>query len=204
MDLLAHADFQMLVDQSVAVFMGIALAATCGLRAFLPLLTISILGFTGHIELGETFGWMASPVTAVCFGTAVVAELATDKIPVLDHALDALGTVVKPTAAALAAASMITGFDPLLALVLGLLTGGVAAEAVHLVKAKTRLASTLVSGGLANPAVSLTEDGLAVAGVSVAVLVPVLGGLAVLLALGLGLGVWTVRRRRARKRAVLA
>lgn len=204
MDLLAHADLQLLVDQGVAVLMGLSLAATCGLRAFLPLLTISVLGWTGHVELGETFGWMASPVTAVCFGTAVLTELATDKIPLLDHTVDALGTVVKPTAAALAAASMVTGFDPLLALVLGLLTGGVAAEAVHLAKAKARLASTLVSGGLANPVVSLGEDGLAVAGVSIAVLVPVLGGVAVLLALGLGLGVWTLRRRRARQQAAMA
>ena len=204
MDLWMHTDPQLLVDQGVAVLMGLALAATCGLRAFLPLLTISVLGWTGHVELGETFAWMASPVTAVCFGTAVVAELATDKVPVLDHTLDALGTVVKPTAAALAAASMVTGFDPLLALVLGLLTGGVAAEAVHLVKAKTRLASTLVSGGLANPAVSLGEDGLAVAGVSFAVLLPVLGGLAVLLALSLAFATWAVRRQRARQQAALA
>lgn len=197
MDLLAFADLPLLADQSVAVLMGLALAITCGLRAFLPLLCISLLAMTGHVELGPGFAWMASPITAVCFATAVTAEVAADKIPLVDHAMDAAGTLVKPTAAAIAAASMVSGFDPLLALVLGLITGGVAAEAVHVVKAKTRLASSALSAGTANPLVSVAEDGAAVAGVSLAILLPAVGGLAVIGALLVGVGVYAWRRQRS-------
>ena len=42
--------------------MGLALAATCGLRAFLPLFGVSVLAYMGKIELAESFSWMAAPV----------------------------------------------------------------------------------------------------------------------------------------------
>ena len=47
---------------------------------------------------------------------------------------------------------------PLLASVLGLVTGGIAAEAVHMVKTKTRLASSLFTLGFGNPVLSVLED----------------------------------------------
>lgn len=194
MDVLTFLDPQLILDQGIAIMMGLALAATCGLRAFLPLLTITLLALTGHVELGPAFAWMASPVTAVCFGTAVIAETAADKFPLVDHAMDSIGVFVKPTAAAIAVASMVSSFDPLLALVLGLLTGGVAAEAIHLVKAKARAVSTVFTGATANPVLSVAEDGAAVVGVTVAALAPLLGGIAVLLGLTL-VAAWLVRRR---------
>lgn len=202
MDLLTHLDLQLVADQGIAVMMGLALAATCGLRAFLPLLTITLLAITGHVDLGPGFQWMASPVTAVCFGTACVAETASDKIPLVDHFMDSIGVLVKPTAAAIAAASMVTGFDPLLALVLGLLTGGAAAEMVHVAKAKVRAASTVLTGATANPVLSVAEDGAAVAGVTLAALAPVLGGVAVVVGLMLMTAWWLRRRSRAAELAV--
>jgi hypothetical protein len=116
--------------------------------------------------------------------------------------MDSIGVLVKPTAAAVAAASMVTGFDPLLALVLGLLTGGVAAEAVHVAKAKVRAASTVFTGTTGNPVLSVAEDGAAVAGVTLAALAPVLGGIAVVTGLLLMTAWWL--RRRSRRSAALA
>ena len=122
----------MIFDHVTAVILGTALAATCGLRAFLPLLGIGALGAMGKLELAESFEWMSSPVALACFGTAVVFEVAADKFPGVDHVLDVAGTVVKPVAAAIASASMVTDVDPLLGVVLGLIVGGTLAEAVHL------------------------------------------------------------------------
>ena len=71
------------------------------------------------LERADAFQWMASPAALACFGTAVVLEVSGDKIPAVDHVLDSLGVVVKPLAAAVAAASMVQELDPLLALTLG-------------------------------------------------------------------------------------
>ncbi len=165
-------DLAALTDPALGLILGLSLAATCGLRAFLPLLCIGIAGATGKAELAEAFQWMASPAALACFGTAVVIELAGDKFPAIDHALDGLGVVVKPTAAAVATASMIQDFDPLLALVLGLIAGGSVAEIVHLAKAKTRVLSTAFTGTLANPVLSIVEDVTALAAVVLAFFAP--------------------------------
>ncbi len=191
----------LLLDQGVAICMGLSLAATCGLRAFLPLLVIGLLGMLGKVELAEAFTWMASPVAVTCFGTAVIAEVVGDKFPAVDHALDAAGLVVKPTAATLAAASMITAFDPLLALVLGVVTGGVAAEAVHVAKAKARVLSSALSAGMGNPVLSTIEDGVALAAVGLAWLAPVGAAMALLLSVT-AMTFWLVRRRRRRALAL--
>ena len=195
-------DPAMLIDQGLAVSMGLALATTCGLRAFLPLLVISGLSAIGKIDLAEGFLWMASPAALVCFSTAVIAETIADKFPAVDHALDAAGVFIKPTAAALATASMIHGFDPMLALVLGVMTGGVAAEAVHVAKAKVRLMSSALTGTVANPILSVGEDAMAVVGVVLSVLVPVLG-----LAVMLMLTAWILmkwQKRRVAKMEMMA
>ncbi len=182
-------DVTALFDPAFGLILGLSLAATCGLRAFLPLLCIGVAGWMGKVALAESFQWMASPAALACFGTAVVLELAGDKIPAVDHALDAAGVVVKPTAAAVATASMIQEFDPLLALVLGLVAGGTAAELVHLAKAKTRVLSTAFTGTLANPVLSVVAESAALAAVVLSFLVPGL----VLLGVGVFL-VWAVRR----------
>ena len=187
-------DPTLLLDQGLAIGMGLALATTCGLRAFLPLLAISVLSAVGKIDLADGFMWMASPAAMVCFGTAVIAEVAADKIPAVDHVLDAAGVLVKPTAAALVTASMVHGFDPMLALVLGVMTGGVAAEAVHVAKAKARLMSSALTGTVANPILSTAEDALAVFGVVLSILVPILGLVVMLLLTAWILTRWQKRR----------
>lgn len=187
-------DPTLLIDQGLAIGMGLALATTCGLRAFLPLLAISVLSALGKLELSEGFMWMSSPAALVCFGTAVIAETAADKIPAVDHVLDAAGVFIKPTAAALVTASMVHSFDPMLALVLGLMTGGVAAEAVHVAKAKARLMSSALTGTVANPILSSAEDVVAIFGVVLSILMPVLG-----LAVMLLLTAWILTRWQQRR-----
>lgn len=172
MDALSNVDPAAVFDQGMAVVMGLALASTCGIRAFLPLLAVSVLAWFGKVELGDAFAWMGSPLAILCFATAVLAELVGDKIPAVDHALDAAGVVVKPVAATLTTASMVTDFDPMLAVALGLMTGGVAAEGVHLTKAKARLMSTAFTGSIANPILSVLEDIASFFGVILAVLLP--------------------------------
>ena len=152
--------------------MGFSLAAACGLRAFLPVFLTGLFSRLGYLQLGHGFEWMGSTPALITFGSAVVFELLGDKIPVVDHALDAGGVVVKPLAASLLAASLFTQIDPALASVAGLISGGTMAGSVHVLKAKTRLGSTLVTAGMANPFLSLLEDAMALVATFVALLAP--------------------------------
>ena len=177
--------------------MGLALAATCGLRAFLPLFVVSLLSHLGHIEVSEGFEWMSSTLAVMALGAAVLLELMADKVPVVDHALDTVAVFVKPVAAMVAAASVMTEIDPLLSTVVGLVLGGSMAQGVHLVKAKLRLLSSALTATVANPFLSIIEDVLALVATIMAFLLPVLLFLAALALSIWGFRAWFRRRNQA-------
>jgi hypothetical protein len=172
--------------------LAIALAACAGIRAWLPLLLAGGLARAGYLELGPSFQFLGSNQALALFGLATLIELSADKIPALDHALDAISTPLRPAAGALLAASAFWQIsDPLTALALGTAVGVPTALVPHAAKTALRAASTAVTGGLANPLLSLLEDVLALALFVLAVLVPVA------VVLGLGLLVLLLARRRA-------
>lgn len=173
---------------------GLALAATCGLRAFLPLFAVGSLGALEHIELAESYQRTQRPTALIALGCAVLLEVAGDKFSVVDHLLDSAALVVKPVAAMVASASVMTDLDPMVTAFVGLLVGGTLAEGVHVVKAKVRLMSLALTTTLANPIVSFIEDPAALVGTAKAVLVPIL---VVVIAAVTGLwGIrWWIRRR---------
>jgi hypothetical protein len=163
-----------LLALAVQVAMGLGLAACAGLRAFLPLLVVGLAGRLEWVPLADSFAWLRSTPALVVFGVAVAAEVLGDKVPVVDHALDALQALVKPVAGTLLAASVLTELPPLEATVLALVTGGAVSETVHLTKAKVRLLSTATTAGAGNPVLSVVEDVGAVVGSAAALVVPLL------------------------------
>ena len=176
--------------------MGFALAATVGLRTFLPLLAAGLLARFGYVDLGDSFEWMAKTPALVVFGSAVIFEVLADKVPGLDHALHLVESFVKPVAGTLVAASLFTNLDPMTAVVIGLVGGGTIAGAVHVAKGTTRAASTMLTGGLGNPVLSIFDDVLAVGGIIMAVLAPIIAALIVLVVV-IGAVRLIAKRRRA-------
>ena len=163
-----------LVELLPSVGLAIALAACAGVRAWLPLLLAGGLARSGFLELGDSFSFLGSDKALVLFGLATVLEIVADKVPALDHALDALSTVLRPAAGALLAASVIGRFaDPLTALALGVAVGAPAALVPHAAKSTLRAVSSTLTAGLANPVISVIEDVLAVVMFVLAVLVPI-------------------------------
>jgi len=193
MDMTA-GDAALLVTQ---LAMGFGLAATVGLRTFLPLLAAGLLARFGYVDLGNSFEWMAKTPALVVFGSAVVFEILADKVPGLDHALHFVETFVKPVAGTLVAASLFTNLDPMTAVVLGLVGGGTIAGAVHVAKGTTRAASTVLTGGLGNPVLSIFDDVLAMGGIILAVLAPIIAALIVIVVVIGVLRLVTKRRRAA-------
>jgi hypothetical protein len=180
-----------------ALALAIALAASAGLRAWLPLLLAGGLARLGVLDLGASFQFLGSNRALLVFGVATVIEVVGDKIPAVDHALDVIGTPLRPAVGALLAASVLgTVSDPLTAIVLGTAVGAPSALVPHAAKSALRAVSTAATGGLANPLLSLLEDAISILTFVAAVLVPVL----VVCALGLTLVVasrWLRSRRSA-------
>jgi len=181
---------------ALALLAGIALAAACGLRAFLPLLALGLAARFLRIELQPSLAWVAGDVALVTLGAATVLEIAGDKVPVLDHVLDVAATLVRPVTATVAAYGLLVHWPTPWAQILAVLLGG-SALALHAAKAKTRVGSTVVSGGAANPVLSVIEDVVSFALVAVAFLAPLL--VALVLVFAFWLFTRAGRARRARR-----
>jgi hypothetical protein len=160
-------------DVLSAVALAIALAACAGLRAWLPLFLAGVLARVGLLQLGSSFHFLSSNRALILFGVASLIEMAADKIPVVDHALDGLSTFLRPLAGALIAASVLGRVsDPLVAVAAGAMVGVPSALVPHAAKSGLRALSTSMTAGLANPFVSFLEDGATVLLVLAAVLIP--------------------------------
>ena len=147
-----------------AVLLGLGLAASTGLRAFLPLLMLSAAAHWNVLPsagLSGSFAWLGSPLALAALSVATAVEFAGDKIPLVDHALDTIGTFVRPLAGTLAAAAVLNTGDPATAALMGLVIGAPIALGVHGAKAGTRGVSSATTLGVANPIVSLFEDAIA-------------------------------------------
>lgn len=161
----------------VQIMMGVSLAACTGLRAWLPLLCVGLLARTGYLQLNPSFAFLTRDDLLIVCGVATVLEFLGDKIPAVDNLLDTAGTFVRPIAGSLLAASVVTGVDPLLATVIGIILGGGTSLTLHLGKAAVRAQSTATAplhGGTANLALSLGEDFASLGGIGIAYWLPVL------------------------------
>lgn len=178
---MSHTD---MIHLALALVGGVVIAATTGLRAFLPLFALGVVGRMGWWPVDVHLKWLQSTPALVALGVATVLEIAGDKIPVVDHILDAFGTVVRPVAGILGSFVVLQAWPSpwgqIAALVLGGLTLG-----VHGLKAKTRLGSSIATLGTANPVLSIVEDVLALVGTLFALILPFVALFVVLIAIGL-------------------
>lgn len=158
------------------VLLGLGLASATGLRTFLPLLMLALAAkfeFAG-VRLNDQMAWLAGWPTIAALAIAATVEFAGDKIPAVDHALNALGFVTRPVAGAVAAGSVLWSVDPTVAAIAGVIVGAPAALAFNAAQGGMRAASTATTGGLGNPVVSLVEDVLAFFTAILALLAPIL------------------------------
>ena len=169
------------------IMSGVMLAAVCGLRAFLPLLAVGIAARLGALHLNAEFTWLESWPAIVAFGLAALLEMAADKIPIVDHALDLLGGLVRPMAGALVALGLLPQFPKLVTLLIALGSAG-GAFGVQAIKAKTRLVSSAATLGHANPVLSGAEDLASFILTVAAILAPLIAFLLLVPLIAFGLG----------------
>jgi hypothetical protein len=162
------------METLLSICVGIGLSAACGFRVFAPLLVMSIAAHSGHLALGPGFEWISSYPALIAFSVATCVEIAGYYIPWVDHLLDALATPAAIIAGTLVTASAVTDLSPFLKWTLAVIAGGGAAGLVQSATVVTRGASTVTTGGLANPLVSTLELVGAVLTSVLAIVVPVL------------------------------
>ncbi|WP_200943671.1 DUF4126 domain-containing protein [Brevundimonas sp. Root1423] len=156
--------------------LGLGLASATGLRTFLPLLMLALAARFEMfgVRLIDQMDWLVSWPAIAALATATVAEFAGDKVPAIDHALNAIGYVTRPVAGAVAAGSVFWGVDPAAAAIAGIIVGAPAALAFNAAQTGVRVGSTATTAGFGNPVVSVIEDFLAFVTVMVAFLAPIL------------------------------
>lgn len=182
---------------------GTGLAASAGLNAYIPLLTMGLLArFTDAISLPDGWQWLSDNWVLGILAVLLAVEMVADKVPVVDHVNDVVQTVVRPTAGGLAfgagsTSETVTVTDPASFFSshawVPVAAGVLIALSVHGVKAASRPVINAGTAGLGAPVASTAEDIGSVLMSVVAVLLPVL----VLLALVVMvlLAVWVLRRR---------
>src|SRR5690606_23816274 len=139
------------------ILWGIALAATAGLRLFMPFLFVGIVARYVHVPAPAMLEWTASDVGFFLLLTAVVLEGLGDKIPVVDHALDAVATFLRPVAGLILPAALLYDLSPAAAWTLGVVAGAPIALGVPATKAGARAVSSATTLGAGNPIVSFIE-----------------------------------------------
>jgi hypothetical protein len=162
------------MDAVSAAALGVVLAATAGLRAFLPVFSASLMALLTDLPLPANLGWLERPQTVLIFGVATLLEILGDKIPVVDHALDSVQVLTKPVLAVLAATPFLYQLSPEYSVAIGILLGAPLALGVHSAKATARLGSTATTAGMGNPFLSLAEDVAAIAAIILGFLAPLL------------------------------
>lgn len=161
-------------DLALALCLGLGVAASTGLNASLPLLLLSGAARFGIVPLNGSFQWLSSNTALTVLIIAAILEIIGDKIPALDHFLDAAGTFVRPVAGMVALSSSLIGVDPTTAAILGVIVGGPISFGFHSVKAGTRVASSAMTFGCANPVLSVIEDVISFVLTILAIFAPIL------------------------------
>ncbi|NOH01620.1 MAG: DUF4126 domain-containing protein [Chloroflexi bacterium] len=108
----------------LGIFSAFGLSASAGLNAYIPLLVIGVIAhyFPNALTLNQPFDLLANPWILILLGVLVIIEMVADKVPAVNHINDAIQTVVRPAAGAIAfaaSANVITDINPVLALACG-------------------------------------------------------------------------------------
>lgn len=186
---------------------GFGLASAAGLNAYIPLLSMGLLGrYTNLVNLPSGWSWLENGWVLGIVAVLLIVEIVADKIPALDSINDTIQTFVRPTSGGIVfgsgtAAQTAAVANPAEFARTGqwvpIAIGVVTALVVHLTKTAVRPAANVVTAGVAAPVLSTIEDVTSFGLTFAAILIPALV-LLILIALFWG-AFWLLRRRRRKR-----
>lgn len=188
----------------LGLLIGVSLAAACGFRVFVPMLVMSVAAKAGMLELSDGWDWIASWPAIAAFGAATGLEIAGYYIPWVDNLLDSVSSPAAVVAGTVAVAACVSELHPLLAWSAGVIAGGGMAGAVQATTVVTRGALTTTTAGFGNFLLSTLELVISLALAVLAIIAPLVAGLAVcLVVVFVGLRFMKRRIRQSERRADL-
>lgn len=179
------------MNECMAIFAGIGLAAACGFRVFVPLFVASLaantgmgVDFPGSFKVEALLGehhWLGSTPVTIMLGVATAVEIAAYYVPWIDNALDTIATPLAVAAGTVITGTMMPEFmgEGSFKWAVAMLAGGGTAGVVQGASVIARGTSSATTGGLGNPAVSTAELGGSVLTAGLAVWIPLLAGILV-------------------------
>lgn len=139
---------------------AIVLAASTGIRAFLPLTITAILAKLNIfvIPIDSSFINFVTDDRVLAFLIiATVIEIISDKIPAVDNFLDVVYTIVKPLISFISSYS-IMNMEPWQSTIVSITLALMATSVSMGTKAAVRFTSTSSTAGVFNPLISILED----------------------------------------------
>ena len=183
------------MNELVAIFAGVGLAAACGFRVFVPLFITSLAANQGFDAMGgfnvaemlqvSNVEWLGSTPITIALGVATALEVGSYYIPWLDNALDSIASPAAVVAGTFISGSMMPEFmgDESFKWIVATIMGGGTAGVVQGASVITRGTSTATTGGVGNPVVSTAELGGSVLTAGLAVMIPILAAILVVIML---------------------
>lgn len=160
------------MDMTGLLALAAALGWASGLRLYAVVFVTGLAGYLDWIALPGALGLLQSPLVLFFSGILLFAEFFADKIPGVDSLWDLLQSVIRvPAGAALAAA--VFGADNGQMALIAALMGGTLAATSQVAKTTTRAAINTSPEPLSNLTASLTEDGLSIGAIWLALTSPV-------------------------------
>tara|TARA_Y100000589_G_scaffold150808_1_gene143820 strand:- start:88 stop:654 length:567 start_codon:yes stop_codon:yes gene_type:complete len=133
------------------------LASACGFRVFVPPLGLSLVYKLGIIELNDSWSWIGNSWVFLVLLIATLIEIFAYYLPWLDNFLDVISIPSAVAAGTLLSAISLDGINPGLQWFLAVIGGGSSAGLIQISSSSTRLTSSLMTGGFANPVISSIE-----------------------------------------------
>ncbi len=153
--------------------MSAAMAWGAGLRLYLVVFVVGLLGKFGYVPLPDTLKLLANPIVLGAAGFMAFVEFFADKIPWLDSAWDAIHTFLRIPAGAALAAGMLGDSGEGVALAAAII-GGTLTAGTHFGKAGTRAVANTSPEPFTNIGLSLAEDTMVAGGLALAFANPII------------------------------
>ncbi|MEE6186436.1 hypothetical protein PIECOFPK_02614 [Mycovorax composti] len=162
------------IQTITAAALGIALAACCGFRVFVPMLIAGLAAKFNLFQFSESFAWLATTPALIALGVATLFEIAGYYIPFIDNILDTIATPLAAIAGTILAASVFPINSEWMRWIMGIIAGGGSAGLIAAGTGLMRLFSSKTTLGTGNAVVATTENTAAVGGSILAFIIPVI------------------------------
>ena len=171
-----------------SILLAFGLSAACGFRIFIPPLTYGVLYKADLVQLADGWGWIGNDWVLVVLSLAAIIEITgnlvpwvDNLVPWVDNLLDVIATPTAIIAGTTLAAAALSEIDPGLKWMLSIMSGVLVTGGFQVTTVSLRGLSSVFTGGLINPIISLIEDIISLV-ISISIILsPILGILIVIL-----------------------